>query len=107
MEFCDKCGKLLAAEEKENGSTVMVCPDCGWEKNEGMESCVTTQEEETVGEVAVIDETVEVLPKTTEECPSCHNLEAYYWFEQTRSADEAPTRFYKCTKCSHTWREYS
>ncbi|MGH9996735.1 MAG: transcription factor S, partial [Nitrososphaeraceae archaeon] len=25
----------------------------------------------------------------------------------TRSADEATTQFYRCTKCSHTWRNYS
>ncbi|MGC2430674.1 MAG: hypothetical protein WA393_06530 [Nitrososphaeraceae archaeon] len=26
---------------------------------------------------------------------------------QTRSADEATTQFYRCTKCNHTWRNYS
>jgi hypothetical protein len=26
---------------------------------------------------------------------------------QTRSADEATTQFYRCTKCGHTWRNYS
>jgi len=26
---------------------------------------------------------------------------------QTRAADEPPTRFYRCTKCGHTWREYA
>ncbi|MEK6933005.1 MAG: transcription factor S, partial [Nanoarchaeota archaeon] len=25
---------------------------------------------------------------------------------QTRAADEAETRFFKCTKCKHTIREY-
>ncbi|MEM4865380.1 MAG: hypothetical protein QXY09_02690 [Acidilobaceae archaeon] len=26
---------------------------------------------------------------------------------QTRAADEPPTRFYRCTKCGYTWREYA
>jgi DNA-directed RNA polymerase subunit M len=32
---------------------------------------------------------------------------AYFWTQQTRGADEPETRFFKCTKCSHTWREYA
>ncbi|PJB94591.1 transcription factor S, partial [Candidatus Pacearchaeota archaeon CG_4_9_14_0_8_um_filter_35_24] len=24
----------------------------------------------------------------------------------TRAADESETKFYRCTKCDHTWREY-
>ncbi|RJQ19012.1 hypothetical protein C4580_05525, partial [Candidatus Woesearchaeota archaeon] len=29
-------------------------------------------------------------------------------FDQTlkKFADEPATRFFKCTKCKHTWREY-
>ncbi|MBS3171381.1 hypothetical protein J4449_02085 [Candidatus Woesearchaeota archaeon] len=28
------------------------------------------------------------------------------WLVQTRAADEAATRFFKCVKCMHTWRAY-
>ncbi|MCK4973458.1 MAG: transcription factor S, partial [Candidatus Heimdallarchaeota archaeon] len=28
------------------------------------------------------------------------------WMVQTRSADESPTRFFRCTACGETWREY-
>ncbi|PIO07920.1 transcription factor S, partial [Candidatus Pacearchaeota archaeon CG10_big_fil_rev_8_21_14_0_10_35_219] len=31
---------------------------------------------------------------------------AYFWTMQTRAADESETKFYRCTKCDHTWREY-
>ena len=57
-------------------------------------------------QIEVIEKKVETLPKTKEECPKCHHQEAYYWVVQTRSADEAPTQFFKCTKCMNTWRQY-
>ncbi|MRR35944.1 transcription factor S, partial [bacterium] len=31
---------------------------------------------------------------------------AYWWLRQLRSADESEVRFFRCTKCSRTWREY-
>ena len=42
-----------------------------------------------------------------EKCPKCGNMEAYSWQRQTRGGDEPATRFYRCVKCSKTWREYS
>jgi len=48
---------------------------------------------------------IDFIPKTYE-CPKCGHNEAYYWFMQTRAADEPPTRFYKCTRCGYVWREY-
>jgi len=47
------------------------------------------------------------LPITNEACPECKHRKAYYWIIQTRAADEPPTKFYKCVKCEHTWRDYS
>jgi len=40
-------------------------------------------------------------------CSKCGNRGAYWHLRQTRSADEATTRFYRCTKCKNTWREYA
>lgn len=40
-------------------------------------------------------------------CSKCGNKGAYWHLRQTRSADEATTRFYRCTKCKNTWREYA
>jgi DNA-directed RNA polymerase subunit M len=49
----------------------------------------------------------EILPKSREMCPKCSFNEAYWMIQQTRSADESPTRFYICVRCGHRWREYS
>jgi len=38
------------------------------------------------------------------ECPKCGNTQAFWWITQTDSADEPSTQFFRCTKCSHTWR---
>jgi len=40
------------------------------------------------------------------ECEVCGNKKAWYWLQQTRSADEPPTQFFRCTKCKRVWREY-
>jgi len=48
----------------------------------------------------------EILPRTRAGCPKCGHNEAYWMMQQTRSADEAPTRFYICVRCKHRWREY-
>lgn len=47
------------------------------------------------------------LPTIKIDCPKCGYDEAFWWFLQTRSGDEPPTQFYRCVKCSHTWRSYS
>ncbi|NOJ29052.1 MAG: hypothetical protein DA328_02670 [Nitrososphaeraceae archaeon] len=49
----------------------------------------------------------ETLPTINIECPKCKNDNAYWWMLQTRSADEATTQFYRCSKCNYTWRNYS
>jgi transcription factor S len=65
--------------------------------------CGESREAEGYRDSAGSDET---LPVTKAECKKCGNVMAYYWMMQTRSADEPSTRFYRCTKCNHTWREY-
>ena len=47
------------------------------------------------------------LPIAKIECGKCLNKEAYFWTKQTRAGDEPETKFLKCTKCKHTWRDYS
>ncbi len=105
MEFCDKCGSILIPKKTKTG-VIFVCRNCGKEYKKGNEIKIT---EKIVKEdkIKIIDDKEDKLPVTENLCPECGNKEAFWWMQQTRSIDEPPTRFYKCTKCGHTWREYS
>ncbi|AEM38052.1 transcription termination factor Tfs [Pyrolobus fumarii 1A] len=113
MKFCPRCGTLMAPR-RENEQVVYVCPKCG--HREGAAGAgdvasrvlVTTIKHSEKEKLVVIESNMEekLLPKTRIQCPRCSHDEAYYWVVQTRRADEPPTRFYKCTKCGHVWREY-
>jgi transcription factor S len=104
--FCPKCGSILRPKMKA-GKRVLFC-SCGFNKTpEGEET--STELKETVHaakKVEVIEE-LEHHPKIRMKCEKCTNNTAYYWTQQTRGADEPETRFFKCTKCRHTWREYA
>jgi len=106
MHFCKKCDSMLRPKGGK-----LACPNCGesTDKQVSPKEKVKHTPEEEADEVVVreANEDLAVLQKTRVECPSCGHKEAAYWFEQTRSADEAPTRFYRCMKCRQTWREYS
>jgi DNA-directed RNA polymerase subunit M len=90
----------------------VACPKCGFTISEQKPtvtinvSNITTQEGNAL-RVLDTDNTPESLPTINIECPKCNNNLAVWWMLQTRSADEATTQFYRCTKCNHTWRNYS
>lgn len=107
LEFCPKCKNLLLLDRRRN---VMICKKCGYEKAAAEVSYRVVETLGTSKETLIVkdqkERTDNVLPRTKAECAKCGNKEAYYWMMQTRRADEAPTRFYRCTRCGHTWREY-
>jgi len=115
--FCPKCGTLMRPK-KIDGKTMLVCPKCGHtldpssvrDKVRTMYKMTTRIEHTEKEKLIVIDESKlpKVLPKTKDViCPKCGHNEAFYWVMQTRRADEPPTRFFKCTRCGHVWREYA
>ena len=103
--FCPKCGSLLLPK-KEGSKRILVC-SCGY-KSSGMEPTRITETVNKKGkEVEVIEKTdFETLPKTKAECEKCGHKTAFYWTLQTRAGDEPETKFLKCEKCRHTWRDY-
>jgi len=91
--------------KKEGKKTIMKC-SCGYIDKEG--GSVHISEKVKAGKtIEVVDKEVETLPTTEAECPKCKNKQAYFWEVQTRAADEPATKFLKCTKCKHIWRDYS
>lgn len=108
MMFCDKCGSVLIPKKNRLGKQILACTQCNFvsKKRENLilRERLQISEKDTI---AVVKHRVETLPKIAEPCKRCSNKEAFYWTVQTRASDEAETRFYKCTKCNHTWRSYS
>ena len=100
MEFCPKCGAVLVQKRKNGG-----CIRCNYSAK-GKVKLATSEKIEEKKEVAVIKKETQTFPIITEKCKECGNDKAYFWAVQTRSGDEAETKFFKCTKCEHTWREY-
>lgn len=59
-------------------------------------------------EIEIVGEQDEnMLPLCEADCPKCEHKKAYYWLIQTRAGDEPETKFLRCEKCKHTWRDYS
>ncbi len=106
LRFCPRC-KLIMRPLRDGGMIVLKCLRCGYVE-EANSVRITTTDLIKRGplEMPVIVRDVETLPTTRKLCPRCNSEEAYFWIQQTRAADEPTTRFYKCVKCGHTWREY-
>ncbi len=102
MEFCPKCGCVLTKKDK-----ITKCARCSYKTKEKLKISTSEKIEKSKKIGVVKDKDTDVFPKVNAVCDKCGHREAYFWSAQTRSADEAETRFFKCTKCQHTWREYT
>ncbi len=94
--------------KKIEGKNVMACSSCSF-VDKKMESARLTERSaaaRTKVDVIESNKEDEVLPKIEAECEKCKHKKAYYWTVQTRAGDEAETKFLKCEKCGHTWRDY-
>jgi DNA-directed RNA polymerase subunit M len=117
MKFCPKCDTRIRNTNEEK---TLTCVKCGhaisggeltstvsYDGGRGTETVSTYDSSENNLKIMDSDKPVEALPTTNIDCPKCSNNLAFWWMLQTRSADEATTQFYRCTQCSHTWRNYS
>lgn len=100
--FCN-CGMLMSIKGKK-----AICTSCGIEKEIlNKKDFKITDKSKNKDKLLILDEQIKTLPSTRAECPKCGNMEAEWWLLQTRKADEGETRFFRCTKCKFTWREYN
>lgn len=109
MKFCKKCGAMMLPKKDAKKQPYWHCGSCGWsDKKTEVDAKITTKVEQKE-QVVVVDSSQEesTLPSCEAECPKCNYGEAYYWIQQTRASDEPETKFLKCVKCKHTWRDYS
>ena len=104
MEFCPECGALMLPDGNE-----LKCQTCGYSKKIKKDDTKEYEVSEKVNSketVVMTDAGINTRPTTNVICPKCGHGKAEWWLQQTRSADEAETRFFKCLKCRYTWREY-
>lgn len=102
MMFCPKCKSLLMP--KVSGGKKQFACSCGYKQD--AEKVVIKEQASEKKDVVVVEEASSVNVVVDANCPKCGPVKAEYWEVQTRSSDEPPTRFHKCKKCNHTWREY-
>ncbi|MCK5660441.1 MAG: transcription factor S [Methanosarcinales archaeon] len=103
MQFCPKCKSMMMPQKG-----VVKCRRCGFEelKSSDANAYVSTSSSSARSVTVLEEDDIGVLPTANKKCPECgHNL-AEWWMRQLRSADESETRFFRCTKCKQTWREY-
>jgi len=81
----------------------MVC-SCGYKQNWGIIS--EKRKKEKPLEIVDLKQGERVNPEIEADCVKCGHKKAYFWLMQTRASDEPETRFFKCVKCGHQWREY-
>jgi DNA-directed RNA polymerase subunit M len=107
MQFCDDCGSMMV-----NDDGTMVCQSCGAtaDRDEDLASQFVSTEEQSDDDVIETEEGANFEGKPTARdvtCEQCGHGEAWYTIKQTASADEPPTRFFKCKDCGYRWREYN
>jgi transcription factor S len=116
MEFCPSCGCRLEPKKSASNSkdVALTCAKCGFTKQavDKRAEAVTCKviQQKTQPFMTVISEEeqkIKTLSTIRMKCDKCGNMEVFVWQVQTRGGDEASTQFMRCTKCGHTFREYT
>ena len=101
MQFCPKCGGVLMQKTKNFG-----CSRCNYSTKDKVNMKIKEKMDEGQHVAVVREKEIDTMPTVEAKCKKCGHMEAHFWTSQTRSADESETKFYRCKKCLHTWREY-
>jgi len=100
--FCPKCSSILMPKSVD-GKRFMGC-SCGYRSDA---TGRMSEEVKIETRIDVVHEDVQTLPLVDADCPKCNHAKAYFWSIQTRASDEPETKFFRCEKCKHTWKDYS
>lgn len=84
------------------------CKKCGYIRQINNSDQMQITKKQTEKEIVVVEEgeSVKTLPTIQIKCQKCENNLAFWWLRQLRAADESEVRFFRCTECGHTWRQY-
>ncbi len=102
--FCPECKSLMMSSGGQ-----LKCRKCGYIRKIESTDNMTKKRERVEKEIMIVDdegEKIRTLPTIQIKCPKCGNNLAFWWLRQLRAADESEVRFFKCTECDHTWRQY-
>jgi DNA-directed RNA polymerase subunit M len=98
MKFCEKCGSLFIRKGKKF--------ECGCGNTvETLELSFSDESKTEKRSLEVAKDNEEIYATTPAQCPKCSHDRAYTWSRQMRGGDEPETIFFKCIKCSHSWRQ--
>ena len=111
VDFCPECSGLLRRQLLD-GKGVLVCR-CGYKEDHEtsdleLQENLQKKKEELEERLIVVKNEDKIIVNiiVLKTCPKCDHHEAEAWQEQTRSADEPSTSFFRCMKCKFTFREY-
>ena len=85
------------------------CRKCGYVRKIESTDQMKRTKDRTENEIMIVDDEdskIKTMPTIQIKCPKCGNNLAIWWLRQLRAADESEVRFFRCTECDHTWRQY-
>ncbi len=102
--FCPECKTLLISSAGH-----LKCRKCGYIRKIESQDQMKVQKKRLEKEIMIVDDEedkIKTMPTIAIKCPKCENNLAFWWLRQLRAADESEVRFFRCTECGHTWRQY-
>jgi len=102
--FCPECKSMLISSGGQ-----LKCKKCGYIRKINQNDQLKVNNPRKEKEITIVDdeeEKIKTLPTIQIKCPKCDNNLAFWWLRQLRAADESEVRFFRCTECSYTWRQY-
>ncbi|UCG44878.1 MAG: transcription factor S [Candidatus Bathyarchaeota archaeon] len=103
---------VLAKEKRSKMSLLFSCRRCKYRRRAVglMPAIFKTVNHSPRRSVAIIgkaEQKLQTFPTVRIQCYKCGNRLAYTWVVQTRDLEQSSTQFFRCTKCSYTFRENS